>query len=540
MDNVEVSAIPGIVASLGAHQMIGLGPQTILRVGGEEDPGVVSAQEELANRDKSVVSIQLDGKLIGWCKVSVAKTIAMTLRDWKVKGLHNVPLELEIGFVPPSKGGQYPGLFLFSTPARMIRATRYLGTGTKDLVGPFEQVYMDIACMPADVVPGLTTHQEFNPTDMLSIIASWTPFSDFNQSPRNMYQCQMGKQTMGTPTQNFPNRTDNKMYRLQTGQTPVVRPEAHNDYGLDGYPNGMNAVVCVISYTGYDMEDASIISKSSHERGYGYGTILKGEWIDLTDYRRPGEPVAHFFGFSSEGAETPLSEDELEKALQFLDFDGLPLIGTRLTTGDPFYAFVDEATGKVTVKPYKGTEDAYVDQVRLAGTLNINICLLRLALFLISSLLFYIGPENINDPLQRIHVTLRVPRPPVIGDKFSSRHGQKGVISQKWPSVDMPYSESGIIPDVIINPHAFPSRMTIGMFIESIAGKSGALHGISQDATPFKFNEDHAASEFFGKQLAEAGFNYHGHEPMYSGITGEEFHADIYVGVCFAFEFELA
>jgi DNA-directed RNA polymerase I subunit RPA2 len=153
-------------------------------------------------------------------------------------------------------------------------------------------------------------------------------------------------------------------------------------------------------------------------------------------------------------------------------------------------------------------------------------------ILIINRELFHLGPENINDPLQRIHVTLRVPRPPVIGDKFSSRHGQKGVISQKWPSVDMPYSESGIIPDVIINPHAFPSRMTIGMFIESIAGKSGALHGISQDATPFKFNEEHAASDFFGKQLAEAGFNYHGHEPMYSGITGEEFHADIYVGVC--------
>lgn len=144
--------------------------------------------------------------------------------------------------------------------------------------------------------------------------------------------------------------------------------------------------------------------------------------------------------------------------------------------------------------------------------------------------MYIIGPDN-NEPLQRIHVTLRVPRPPIIGDKFSSRHGQKGVISQKWPSIDMPYSETGIIPDVIINPHAFPSRMTIGMFVESIAGKSGALHGKSQDATAFKFNEDNAASEFFGEQLVQAGFNFHGHEPMYSGITGEEFKADIYVGV---------
>jgi DNA-directed RNA polymerase I subunit RPA2 len=95
----------------------------------------------------------------------------------------------------------------------------------------------------------------------------------------------------------------------------------------------------------------------------------------------------------------------------------------------------------------------------------------------------------------------------------------------------MPFSESGIIPDVIINPHAFPSRMTIGMFIESLAGKAGALHGIAQDATAFKFNEDHAAADFFGEQLRAAGYNYYGNEPMYSGITGEEFKADIYLGV---------
>jgi DNA-directed RNA polymerase I subunit RPA2 len=135
--------------------------------------------------------------------------------------------------------------------------------------------------------------------------------------------------------------------------------------------------------------------------------------------------------------------------------------------------------------------------------------------------------------LQKVHIKLRIPRPPIIGDKFSSRHGQKGVISQKWPTIDMPFSETGIVPDVIINPHAFPSRMTIGMFVESLAGKAGALHGVAQDATPFKFNEDYVASDYFGEQLAAAGFNYHGNEAMYSGITGEEFKADIYMGVVY-------
>jgi len=97
----------------------------------------------------------------------------------------------------------------------------------------------------------------------------------------------------------------------------------------------------------------------------------------------------------------------------------------------------------------------------------------------------------------------------------------------------MPFSESGMQPDVIINPHAFPSRMTIGMFVESIAAKAGAMHGLAQDGTPFNFSEDDTPLEYFGEQLKSAGYNYYGNEPMYSGITGEEFHADIYIGVVY-------
>ncbi|EDR12738.1 uncharacterized protein LACBIDRAFT_246569 [Laccaria bicolor S238N-H82] len=455
------------------------------------------------------LSVQLDGRVIGWARPSVAAQLATNLRIWKTEGKHEVPLDLEIGLVPVSNGGQYPGLFLFSTTARMMRPVKYLGNGRDDQVGPFEQVYMNIACIPEEIEEAVSTHVEHEPTNFLSILANLTPFSDFNQSPRNIYQCQMGKQSMGTPATALQHRTDNKLYRLQTGQSPVVRPALHNTYAMDSFPNGTNAIVAVISYTGYDMEDAMILNKSAHERGFGYGTVYKSQIIDLKEMRGASKlnsvPTLHF----GLGNDIRTTGDKLHACLEFLDLDGLPFIGARLSSGDPIAAYVDDTTGRTKFVRYKGDELGYIDEVRLLG--------------------FDAGDTE----LQKIHITLRITRSPVIGDKFSSRHGQKGVCSQKWPAVDMPFSESGMQPDVIINPHAFPSRMTIGMLVESMAGKAGAMHGLAQDATPFKFSEEDTAINYFGEQLLAAGYNYYGNEPMYSGITGQEFAADIYIGVVY-------
>src|SRR6202034_4250969 len=172
--------------------------------------------------------------------------------------------------------------------------------------------------------------------------------------------------------------------------------------------------------------------------------------------------------------------DNQHPCCQFLDKDGLPHLGGKLSHGDPLAAYVDDTTSRTCFIKYKGDEHAYVEAVRLLG--EFPTCIASL-LFIWA---FGIGSDAGDSELQKLHVTLRITRSPVIGDKFSSRHGQKGVCSQKWPAVDMPFSESGMQPDIIINPHAFPSRMTIGMLVESMAGKAGAMHGLAQDATPFK------------------------------------------------------
>lgn len=476
----DVSKIPSILYSLGvtpASHIIAAGP--------------------------SMCCVQLDGKIVGWCSHEQGKVVADTLRFWKVEGkTPGLPVDLEVGYVPPTTSGQYPGLFLFGGRSRMMRPVRYLPLDKEDIVGPFEQVYMNIAVTPEEIENNIHSHVEFSPTNILSILANLTPFSDFNQSPRNMYQCQMGKQTMGTPGVALCHRSDNKLYRLQTGQTPIVKANLYDEYGMDNFPNGTNAVVAVISYTGYDMDDAMIINKSADERGFAYGTMHKVEKVNLSMNRTRGDPITQHFGFGT---------DEWPKEwLDKLDDDGLPLIGTYVEEGDPICAYFDDTLNKTKIKTYHSSEPAYIEEVKL------------------------IGDESSKfQELQAITIKYRIRRTPQIGDKFSSRHGQKGVCSRKWPTIDMPFSETGIQPDVIINPHAFPSRMTIGMFVESLAGKAGALHGIAQDSTPWTFSESDTPADYFGDQLLKAGYNYHGNEPMYSGATGEELRADIYIGVVY-------
>lgn len=169
---------------------------------------------------------------------------------------------------------------------------------------------------------------------------------------------------MGTPSTSLQHRTDNKLYRLQSGQSPIVRPEMHHVYSMDAFPNGTNAIVAVISYTGYDMEDAMILNKSSHERGFGYGTVYKSHIIDLKEQRGAGPKSSsitnlHFGIGRDTRREHPVK--------QSISSEGLPLIGTKLSPGDPIAAYVDDNTDRTVFCKYKGDEVGYVDTVRLLG-----------------------------------------------------------------------------------------------------------------------------------------------------------------------------
>ena len=532
----------------------------------------------------SELCVVLDGRVLGSVTASRAATFVNQLRALKVLGQRGVPKSMEVAYFPPvdassleekngdsktaepdrKRRGPYPGIYLATAAARLIRPVWHRKLDEAEMLGPMEQVFLDVACtddecLEADAAAeveskqsrspdsdtdeesgdktsaaltfgNVPTHVEIDPTNMLSVIASLTPFSDFNQSPRNMYQCQMGKQTMGTPMHSFAHRTDNKLYRIQSPQCPITQNQGQRKYGMDEYPNGTNAVVCVISYTGYDMEDAMIINKSAMERGFGHGTVYKtltfetspssGEYfgnVDPRGDRRKNKAVQEGGGDGDidienrkgSGTEGVLIAHSKGKAIgtpegtklyyPSLDRDGFPPIGAMIQGGEPLCCIVNQSTGQGRAMKHKGSEPAYVDEVRLIS-------------------------ENM------VKIKVRFNRNPVVGDKFSSRHGQKGVMSVLWPQRDMPFTESGMSPDIIINPHAFPSRMTIGMLVESMAGKAGALHGVYQDSTPFQFHENQHAVDYFGEQLKAAGYNYYGSEPLYSGVDGREMHAEIFIG----------
>lgn len=275
---------------------------------------------------------------------------------------------------------------------------------------------MDIACLPEDIREGITTHQELDPANMLSLIASLTPFSDYNQSPRNMYQCQMGKQTMGTPCHSLPYRADNKLYKIQTPQAPLVQTAVHGEYKMDEYPNGTNAVVAVLSYTGFDMEDAMILNKSSYERGFGHASVYKTIRVDLADeianaVSRGADKDNIKLCKKTKRFRIPQNEGEMpefkeEPMYPNIEDDGLPAVGSWVEEGNALYCLADNRKGYPG--KHKEKEKACVQAIRRLNTSGSS------------------ASKNAKGKEEALSVTLRFPRNPVIGDKFSSRHGQKG------------------------------------------------------------------------------------------------------------------
>ncbi|KAK9761178.1 DNA-dependent RNA polymerase II [Basidiobolus ranarum] len=352
----------------------------------------------------------------------------------------------------------------------------------------------------------LWTHCEIHPSMILGVSASIIPFPDHNQSPRNTYGAAMGKQAIGTYVTNYHVRMDTNAHLLYYPQKPLCTTRSMEYLRFHELPTGQNTIVAILSHGGYNQEDSLIMNQSSIDRGL-FRSIYYHSYMDQ-------EKVTGMI--ANQKFENPDPDTTLRMkpaGYNWIDEDGLIIPGTRVSNDNVII-------GKTMPIP-SGSEE-----MGLRTTTHTDIDISTTIRITDSGIVDRVLLSTNQEGMKIAKVRVRSTRIPQIGDKFASRHGQKGTIGLVYRHEDMPFSQEGIVPDIIINPHAIPSRMTIGHLVECLLSKVSALSGSEGDATPFTNVTVDAVSE----AIKEFGYQKRGLEVFYNGLTGKKLEAQVFVG----------
>ena len=493
--------------------------------------GVVDLNSANNDIKKDGTRIFVDGKLIGFHKNG--QELTQTLRT--LRRTSKIHPHVGISIYEPDQEGATGRLYVNCNAGRVLRpliivendksllTDEFLDKISKKLISWNDLIRMGIIelidaneeenCYVAFDKGGTKkfTHLEIFPSAILGAGASIIPYPEHNQSPRNTYESAMAKQSLGFSTPMMNTSTYVRQHFMLYPQTPIVTTKSLNLLGMEERPAGQNCVVAVLPFDGYNIEDAIVLSKSSVDRGLARTFF----------YRIYDAEAKQYPGGMRDNFEIPNADDNIrgykgEKSYRVLEEDGIVATESSVIGGDILIGktspprFMEEYKEFESSGPYR--RDTSIG-VRPSETGVVDTVVMT--------------QSHEGGKMYKIRV--RDMRIPEIGDKFASRHGQKGVLGILAKNEDLPYTEQGISPDVLINPHAFPSRMTVGMMMESVTGKAAAVRGKQFDGSAFVGEKMDVVKEILDK----AGFKYSGKEKMYDGRTGKSFLVDVFIGVVY-------
>ena len=375
-----------------------------------------------------------------------------------------------------------------------------------------EQNFSMIATNPKDIIESTGdkiykfTHCEIHPSTIFGVVASCIPFPDHNQSPRNTYQSAQQKQAMGVYATNYNERMDKTSYVMTYPTRPLVDTRIMNMIKINEIPSGCNINVAIMTHTGYNQEDSVLINKGSIDRGLFQITIYHTEKDEDKQKINGDEEIRckpdpsktkgmKFGNYNKVNSKGIVPENTLVENRDIIIAKVTPIKENR----NDHTKVIKYEDGS---KQYRTVEETYIDKNYI---------------------------DRNGDGYSFAKVRLRSLRKPVIGDKFSSRHGQKGTVGNIIPEEDMPFTKDGVRPDIIINPHAIPSRMTIGQLKETLLGKVLVELGLFGDGTSFGNIDINTLSE----KLLELGYEAHGNELLYNGLNGEQIECNVFMGPVF-------